>query len=157
MTEFDRFRNIIERLRSEDGCPWDKKQTHTSLKQTCIEEAAEVVCGINILDKTGNADNLKEELGDLLMQVVLHAQIAKEEGLFTIDDVCSGISEKMIRRHPHVFHETIIDENGQELTAWDDIKKYEKKGKEWTNDYLPDAFDEAKELIDRAKQRKGFK
>lgn len=63
----------------------------------------------------------------------------------------------MIRRHPHVFHETITDENGQELTAWEDIKKYEKKGKEWTNDYLPDAFDEAKELIDRAKLRKGFK
>ena len=78
MTEFDRFVNIIERLRAKDGCPWDKKQTHRSLKKTCIEEAAEVVGGINILDKTGNADNLKEELGDLLMQVVLHAQIAKE-------------------------------------------------------------------------------
>ncbi len=156
MTEFDRFVNIIERLRGKDGCPWDRVQTHMSLKQTCIEEAAEVVGGINILDKTGNADNLKEELGDLLMQVVLHAQIAKEEGLFTLDDVCRGISEKMIRRHPHVFHETLIDENGQELTSWDDIKKYEKAGKEWTEEYLLEAFEETKDLIDKAKLRKGF-
>lgn len=157
MTEFDRFVNIIDRLRAEDGCPWDREQTHMSLKQTCIEEASEVVCGINILDKTGDADNLKEELGDLLMQVVLHAQIAKEEGLFTIDDVCKGISEKMIRRHPHVFHEKLYDENGHELTSWENIKKYEKAGKEWTEEYLPDAFEEAKALIDRAKLRKGFK
>lgn len=157
MTEFDRFVNIIERLRAKDRCPWDKKQTHRSLKKTCIEEAAEVVGGINILDKTGNADNLKEELGDLLMQVVLHAQIAKEEGLFTIDDVCRGISEKMIRRHPHVFHEPVLDDNGQEITSWDDIKKYEKAGKEWTDKYLNEAFEETKNLIDEAKLRKGFK
>ena len=80
-----------------------RAQTHASLKRTCIEEAAEVICGINILERTGDPDNLKEELGDLLMQVVMHARIAEEEGLFTMDDVIQSITDKMIRRHPHVF------------------------------------------------------
>ena len=75
MTKFEEFEEVIARLRAPDGCPWDRAQTHMSLKKTCIEEAAEVICGINILDQTGDADNLKEELGDLLMQVVLHARI----------------------------------------------------------------------------------
>ena len=155
--EFERFKDIVAKLRSKEGCPWDRTQTHESLKPTCIEEAAEVICGINILNETGNADNLREELGDLLMQVVIHAQIAQEEGLFTMDDVIRGISEKMIRRHPHVFHEPVVDKDGKELTSWDDIKKFEKDGKEWTEEYLPGAFEEAKELIERAKKRKGYK
>ena len=102
-TKFEEFENVIARLRAPDGCPWDRAQTHMSLKNTCIEEAAEVICGINILDQTGDADNLKEELGDLLMQVVLHARIAEEEGLFTMDDVIQSIIDKMVRRHPHVL------------------------------------------------------
>ena len=157
VNEFERFKDIVAKLRSEEGCPWDRAQTHESLKPTCIEEAAEVICGINILSETGNADNLKEELGDLLMQVVIHAQIAQEEGLFTMDDVIRGISEKMIRRHPHVFHKPVVDKDGKELTSWDDIKGFEKEGKEWTEEYLPGAFEEAKELIERAKKRKGYK
>ena len=157
VNEFERFKDIVAKLRSEEGCPWDRAQTHESLKPTCIEEAAEVICGINILSETGNADNLKEELGDLLMQVVIHAQIAQEEGLFTMDDVIRGISEKMIRRHPHVFHKPVVDKDGKELTSWDDIKGFEKEGKEWTEEYLPGAFEEAKELIERAKNRKGYK
>ena len=157
VNEFERFKDIVAKLRSEEGCPWDRAQTHESLKPTCIEEAAEVICGINILSETGNADNLKEELGDLLMQVVIHAQIAQEEGLFTMDDIIRGISEKMIRRHPHVFHEPVVDKDGKELTSWDDIKRFEKEGKEWTDEYLPGAFEEAKELIERAKKRKGYK
>ena len=156
MTEFERFQAIVARLRAEDGCPWDRAQTHSSLKPPCIEEAAEVICGINILEETGNADNLKEELGDLLMQVVMHAQIAEEEGLFTMDDVCRDISEKMIRRHPHVFGTDTVNDAGEVVTKWADIKKLEKAGKEWTEQYLPGAFDEAKELIDVAKKRKGF-
>ena len=156
MTKFEEFRNIIARLRAPDGCPWDREQTHSSLKATCIEEAAEVICGINILDDTGNSDNLKEELGDLLLQVVLHAQIAEEEGLFTLDDVICGISDKMIRRHPHVFGEDTVSDSGEVLTKWGDIKKWEKAGKEWTEAYLPGALDEAKELIDVAKKRKGY-
>lgn len=157
MTEFETFQQIIARLRAKDGCPWDREQTHMSLKPACIEEAAEVICGINILDQTGDPDNLKEELGDLLLQVVMHAQIAEEEGLFTMDDVIRGVSEKMIRRHPHVFGETVVADSGEVLTNWDKIKKQEKAGKEWAADYLPGAFEEAKELIDMAKKRKEFK
>ena len=156
MNEFDRLKQIIARLRGEDGCPWDREQTHVSLKPACMEEAAEVVCGINILEDTGNGDNLKEELGDLLLQVVLHAQIAEEEGLFTLEDVCRGISEKMVRRHPHVFGRETVNRSGEVVTRWNDIKKAEKAGKEWTDDYLPEAFEEAKALIDAAKRRKGF-
>lgn len=156
MTEFDKLIEIVARLRAKDGCPWDREQTHKSLKPECIEEAAEVICGINILEETGSADNLKEELGDLLLQVVMHAQIAEEEGLFTIDDVCRGVSQKMIRRHPHVFGKETVHASGEVLTRWEDIKKQEKEGKEWTEQYLPDAFDEAKVWIDVAKKRKGF-
>ena len=151
MTKFEEFENVIARLRAPDGCPWDRAQTHMSLKNTCIEEAAEVICGINILDQTGDADNLKEELGDLLMQVVLHARIAEEEGLFTMDDVIQSIIDKMVRRHPHVFG----DSDGSQA-SWDEIKRQEKQGKEWTEEYLPEAFEEAKELIEAAKKRKGF-
>lgn len=156
MTKFEEFQNVIARLRAPDGCPWDQEQTHSSLKAACIEESAEVICGINILEDTGNPDNLKEELGDLLLQVVMHAQIAEEEGLFTMDDVIQGISEKMIRRHPHVFGEGTASNSEEVLDKWNDIKKREKVGKEWMEDYLPNAFDEAKELIDKAKERKGF-
>ena len=81
---FMRFCEVVRHLRAEDGCPWDRAQTHTSLKPYCIEEAAEVIGGINIWEVTGDAENLKEELGDLMLQILLHAQIAEEEGLFTI-------------------------------------------------------------------------
>lgn len=156
MTKFEEFEQIIARLRAPDGCPWDRAQTHMSLKKLCIEEAAEVICGINILDQTGDPDNLKEELGDLLMQVVFHAQIAEEEGLFTMDDVIQTVTDKMIRRHPHVFGEATVSDTGEVLTKWEDIKKQEKQGKEWADEYLPEAFEEAKELIEAAKERKGF-
>ena len=100
---FEEFLKIIETLRGENGCPWDREQTHTSLKPCVMEEAAELVCAIRIYDQTGNSENMQEELGDLLLQVVMHSQIAQEEGLFTIEDVINTVSEKMIRRHPHVF------------------------------------------------------
>ena len=147
MTKFEEFEDIIEKLRAPDGCPWDREQTHMSLKKPCIEEAAEV---------TGDPDNLKEELGDLLMQVVMHARIAEEEGYFTMDDVIQTIIDKMIRRHPHVFGNAVVSDSGEVLTKWDEIKKQEKAGKEWTEAYLPEAFEEAKELIDAAAERKGF-
>lgn len=156
MTKFEEFEQIIAKLRAPGGCPWDREQTHASLKKPCIEEAAEVICGINILDQTGDPENLKEELGDLLMQVVMHARIAEEEGYFTMDDVIQGIIDKMIRRHPHVFGEATVSGSDEVLTKWDEIKKEEKAGKEWTEVYLPAAFDEAKELIDAAAERKGF-
>lgn len=101
----EELQETVARLRAPDGCPWDRVQTHQTLKAACVEEAAEVVSGINILEKTGDPRSLKEELGDLLLQVVMHARIAEEEGLFTMEDVIRGINEKMIRRHPHVFGE----------------------------------------------------
>ena len=156
MSEIDKLKEVVEKLRAEDGCPWDKAQTHMSLKPECIEEAAEVICGINILDKTGNADNLKEELGDLLLQVMFHAVIAEEEGLFTFDDVAKTVSDKMVRRHPHVFSGIDYDSDEERRDAWEKIKKSEKEGKEWQDEYLKDAMEEASELIERAKTRKGF-
>ena len=156
MSETDRLKEIVVRLRAEDGCPWDKVQTHASLKPTCMEEAAEVVSGINILDQTGDPENLKEELGDLLLQVMFHAVIAEEEGLFTFDDVAKTVSEKMIRRHPHVFSGAQYDSDEDRHAAWEEIKKAEKDGKEWQEPYLKAAMEEASELIERAKKRKGF-
>ena len=156
MKSFDEFREIVKRLRAPDGCPWDREQTLVSLKPGCIEEAAEVICGINVYEKTGNPENLKEELGDLLLQVVMQAQIAEEEGLFTIGDVLTGISEKLVRRHPHVFGDTRVSGTEVVLTNWEAIKAKEKEGKEDANAYLPDAFNEARDLIDAAKKRKGY-
>ena len=155
MSEYQRLLDIIEKLRGENGCPWDREQTHMSLKKGCMEEAAEVVCGINIYDKTGKADNLKEELGDMLLQVVMHCQIAKEEGLFDIEDVCKGIADKMVRRHPHVFGENEVSGSEEVLKNWEEIKKGEHAEDEIdVNEYLFDAFDESKELIDAAIKRK---
>ncbi len=154
MERFDRLRDVIARLRAEDGCPWDREQTHRSLKGACLEEAAEVICGINILDQTGNAENLKEELGDLLLQVMMHAQIAEEEGLFTVEDVIDEITKKMIRRHPHVFGEVTVSDSGEVLKNWDKIKAQEKIGKIDDGLYLDDAFAESVELIHAARKKK---
>ncbi|RKM56119.1 tetrapyrrole methylase [Butyrivibrio sp. CB08] len=155
--EIDRLKEIVETLRSENGCPWDKAQTHDSLKASCIEEAAEVVSGINILDKTGDPENLKEELGDLLLQVMFHAVMAEEEGYFTFDDVARTINEKMVRRHPHVFS-GVTYANDEELhAAWAEIKRKEKAGREWQEEYLAGALDESALLIEKAKERKGYK
>ncbi len=156
MTEIDRLKEVVEKLRSEDGCKWDRAQTHESLKPECIEEAAEVICGINILKETGDEDNLKEELGDLLLQVMFHAVIAEEEGLFTFDDVCKTVSDKMIRRHPHVFSDVKYESDEELHEAWTAVKKEEKAGKEWQEEYLRKAFKEAGELIGKAEERKGF-
>ena len=156
MTQIQRLYDIVRKLRSENGCPWDRQQTHESLKPECIEEAAEVISGINILEETGDAENLREELGDLLLQVMFHSVIAEEEGLFTFDDVAATVSEKMIRRHPHVFSGVTYSSKEEQHAAWEEIKKEEKAGKEWHDQYLKDAFKEADALIERAKERKGF-
>ena len=92
----EELQETVARLRAPDGCPWDRAQDHLSLKAACVEEAAEVVSGINILAQTGKAHCLKEELGDLLLQVVMHAQIADEEGLFTMEDVIRGIPSRRV-------------------------------------------------------------
>ena len=156
MNFFEELQETVRRLRSEDGCPWDREQTHGSLKAPVIEEAAEVICGINIYEKTGNAENLKEELGDLLLQAVMQAQIAEEEGIFTLDDVVRSINEKMIRRHPHVFGNEKVKDSGEVLANWEEIKKREKIGREDDSSFLAEAFYEAEVLIDRARKRKGL-
>jgi tetrapyrrole methylase family protein / MazG family protein len=120
--QFSNFRDIIATLRGPDGCPWDKKQTHESLKKYLIEESFEVIDAIN----RGDEDLLVEELGDVLLQVMLHAQIGEDEGFFTIDDVIEGVSNKMVRRHPHVFGTEKAQNAEEVVTIWDDIKKQEK-------------------------------
>lgn len=156
MSEIDRLKSVVERLRAPDGCPWDRVQTHGSLKAACIEEAAEVVCGINIFDQTGNAENLKEELGDLLLQVVYHAVIAQEEGLFTLEDVAAAAADKMIRRHPFLFDGMECGTYEEKEASWEAVKKAEKKGREWQEPYLAAAMEESGELIEVARKRKGF-
>ena len=155
--DFENFRQIVAALRAKDGCPWDKAQTFESLKPCMVNEMTEAIAGIEIWKKTGDAENLCEELGDVLLQVVLLSQIAQEEGLFCIEDVIRGISSKMIRRHPHVFGKPMLSEQGEPITDWDAIKKQEKAGKEWTEAYLPGALEEAEKLLERAEERKGIK
>ena len=152
----EELKNTVARLRAPEGCPWDRTQTHESLKAACVEEAAEVVSGINILSRTGKTQSLCEELGDLLLQVIMHSQIAEEEGLFTLTDVIRGINEKMIRRHPHVFGPITNNKTnpGTIPAEWKKIKAMEKKGREWEEAYLFEAFDEAEKLIAVARERK---
>ncbi len=126
---FTDFIQLIERLRGEGGCPWDREQNHNSLRPCMTEETAELLASIRIYEQTGDAENMREELGDILLQVVMHSVIAREEGLFTIEDVIQEISEKMIRRHPHVFGEAVAGCSEQVLANWEEIKKQEKEGR----------------------------
>ena len=135
---YEEFLAIIATLRSENGCPWDKVQTHDSLKSCMMEEAAELLASIRIYNKTGNPENMIEELGDVLLQVVMHAQIASEEGLFTMEDVINEVSRKMVRRHPHVFGTESADTPDEVLVNWEEIKKEEKKEKDWVQSPLKD-------------------
>ena len=128
---YQNFLEIIKTLRGENGCPWDRVQTHESLKPCMMEEAAELLASIRIYDQTGNPENMREELGDVLLQVVMHAQIAAEEGHFTMEDVVDEVSRKMIRRHPHVFGTSSAEGAEEALINWEEIKKEEKKDKEW--------------------------
>ena len=114
--------SIIEKLRAPNGCPWDREQTHYSLRPNMIEEAYEAVDAIDENDMP----HLKEELGDVLLQVVLHSQIAKEEGAFDIEDVARELNEKLIHRHPHVFGNAKINNSQDVLNAWDKLKAEEK-------------------------------
>lgn len=120
---FDEFVDIIRELRSDHGCPWDREQTHESLRECMLEEAYEAVDAINKND----IENLKEELGDVLLQVALHTVIAEETGEFTIDQVTTDISKKMIHRHPHVFSNVNAESSSEVLRNWETIKEKEKK------------------------------
>lgn len=125
MHTFEDLVHIIEELRSDHGCPWDREQTHESLKKCLADESQEVFDAIDHQDM----ENLCEELGDVLLQVMLNSQIAKEEGVFTIDDVIDGICRKMIRRHPHVFGDVKVNSPEESLALWNAIKKQEKAEK----------------------------
>ena len=121
--EFDRLVRTMWRLRQPDGCPWDREQTHRSITKNMVEEAYEAVEAI----EAGDDAHLVEELGDVLEQVVLHAQIAADEGRFTIDDVVRGLNEKLVRRHPHVFGEHAAAGDGGEVQdIWDEVKAAER-------------------------------
>jgi len=126
--DFEDLLDIMAKLRSKDGCPWDKQQTHDTLRQYILEEAYEVVDAID----HHNDDELIEELGDVLFQVVFHAQIASEEGRFTIQDVIDGICKKMINRHTHVFAAEKVDTVEQVLNNWEKIKNQEKRFEDYT-------------------------
>lgn len=115
---------ITELLRSGNGCPWDREQSHGSIRANVIEEAYEVAEAID----SGDAESLREELGDLLLQVVFHAQIDKEGGGFDFDAVCDGICKKLVYRHPHVFGEVKADTSGEVLKNWDELKSASKGG-----------------------------
>ena len=124
-TELVRFHGIVRRLREE--CPWDRQQTHQSLTRYAVEEVYELIEAIGRLDGSGAADEaLEEELGDVLLQVFLHSAIAEQEGRFSIADVAAGISEKMVRRHPHVFGSTTVSGADQVAWNWEAIKAAEK-------------------------------
>lgn len=124
---FEELHAVVAALRGENGCPWDKAQTHESMQGNTIEEAYEVNQAVRDLSATGNPDNLCEELGDLLLQVMLHSQIAEENGEFTLEDVIDGITRKMIRRHPHVFGGATYESDAERQAAWESIKAQEKK------------------------------
>jgi MazG family protein len=121
-----RLRAIMHRLRAPGGCPWDAEQTHRSLVSNLIEEAYETVDAI----QRDDLEHLKEELGDLLLQVVFHSELAEEAGNFTLDDVARGISEKLVRRHPHVFASSAAESPEEVLKQWDEIKRAEKGDEE---------------------------
>jgi MazG family protein len=120
-----RLRQIVHRLRAPGGCPWDREQTHQSLIPHLLEEAYEVAEAI----AGGDPALICEELGDLLLQPVLHAEIASESGSFDLDQMAHQLSDKLIRRHPHVFAEAKADDSSAVLTQWDAIKQQEKGGK----------------------------
>jgi len=123
-TSFEEFQEIIAHLRAPDGCPWDREQDHKTLRPHLLSETYELLSALDEDDP----DHLKEELGDLLLQIVLHAQIASEFGEFRMSDVIKGISEKLIRRHPHVFSQLEVDGVQHVLSNWEKIKETERSG-----------------------------
>lgn len=120
--DFSALIQVVEALRGPDGCPWDKEQTHQTLTRFAIEEAHELAEAID----EGQDKAIKEELGDVLLQVVLHSEIARQDGRFTIEDVIETLNEKMIRRHPHVFGDVEVSSSREVLDNWTAIKAKEK-------------------------------
>jgi len=127
MTEIEKLKRTMARLREPGGCPWDQEQTHASLARCLIDETSEL---LETIDR-GDMPHMREELGDVLIQVVFHARLAEERGLFDFEDVAREINEKLIRRHPHVFGADNggVDTSDKVLTQWDKIKQQEKAAK----------------------------
>ena len=124
---------IIRLLRSPEGCPWDRVQTHQSIRRGMLEEAYEAAEAID----TDNAALLKEELGDVLMQVVFHAGIEADAGRFDMDDVCDGVVKKLLYRHPHVFGDVAVSGSGEVLQNWEELKRKEKHQETAADSVLP--------------------
>ena len=121
--DLDDYRALIHLLRSPEGCPWDRVQTHKSIRRNMLEEAYEAVHAID----SGDTDNLREELGDLLMQVLLHAEMEAEQGAFDLDDVADTACKKLVFRHPHIFESDTADSPEAVLTTWEERKRAEKR------------------------------
>lgn len=120
---FDEFVEVIARLRAPDGCPWDREQTHESIRKSMIEEAYELVEAID----SKKPEKIADESGDVLLQVVLHAQIAKDNGEYDINDVTDAVCRKMIHRHPHVFGEVDVKNSDEVIKNWDAIKRADRE------------------------------
>ncbi|UCZ53315.1 nucleoside triphosphate pyrophosphohydrolase [Bacillus shivajii] len=148
--DFQKLREVIATLRGPGGCPWDQEQTHESLKKYLIEEAYEVLSAID----EGDEDHLAEELGDVLLQVMLHAQIGEDDGYFTVDHVISHVTEKMIRRHPHVFSDVNVEGAEDVVTNWEEIKKLEKEDEGLSHSLLADIPNEFPSLLKAYKVQK---
>lgn len=138
MKEFDRLIEIFERLRAPGGCPWDAKQTHKSIARCAVEEAYELVDAID----SGDLAHLREELGDVLLQVLFHSTIAKDLGEFTIKDVIEGLARKLIYRHPHVFGDETASDAGEVIRNWERLKRSEEGKEHRTSvlDGIPEAL-----------------
>lgn len=138
MTAFYELVDVMKKLRAPDGCPWDREQTLETLKKTLVEECYEV---IEVMEEEKH-EELKGELGDLLLQVVFQAEIMEEKKYFDINDVCKEITEKLIRRHPHIFGDVKVSGSDEVLTNWEEIKKTEKlhKHRESVLDGIPHAM-----------------
>ncbi len=159
MVEFERKESyniddlirIVELLRSPEGCPWDKEQTHKSIRQDFIEEVYEAIEAIDLED----TELLREELGDVLLQVVFHCQIERENKNFVFDDICDELCKKLIVRHPHVFGDLTVSDSGEVLKNWDSIKKKTKCQETYT-DTLNAVAKSLPALMRRRKSAKGL-
>jgi MazG family protein len=145
MTGFEKLCKIVAKLRAPGGCPWDREQTHESLLPQLIEEAYEVAGAVRANDTV----NFREELGDLLLHVVMHAEIARESGQFQIDDVLNEVIDKLVRRHPHVFGTTDAQDSGAVLRQWQAIKREEKRN---THAHYLDGLPKAMPALMRAQK-----
>jgi tetrapyrrole methylase family protein/MazG family protein len=152
--KYDELRAIVAKLRAPDGCPWDREQTHASLRPYVLQEAYEVLATLD----EGDMRRLPDELGDLLFQIVLHSQLAEEAGAFSMQDVIAGLSAKLVRRHPHVFGDVHLATASEVVDQWDELKRSERAEEESALAGVPRAMAAlalAHELLGRA-ARAGF-